>query len=160
MIVKYRGKSIAEKNKGAWVYGNLIVDDKNAYIVNGVIECTQEYISLNEWCPVDIETVGQFTGLFDTEGFELYEDDVIEYADELAETDHDGYVDGSIEVTNRLVITHNGKEWGFKEAIPYGGASYLKTDEHFSFVEIIERIKGKIIGSVIDEPNLMEELMV
>lgn len=77
MISKYRGRSISEENKGQWVYGNLIVDGNSAYIVNGVIECNDQYITIAEWYPVDLETAGEFTGVFDEEGNEIFEGDIV-----------------------------------------------------------------------------------
>ena len=77
MITKYRGLSISDNNKGQWVYGNLIVDGNYAYIVNGVIECNDQYITIAEWCPVDPKTIGAFTGRVDKNDQEIFEGDVV-----------------------------------------------------------------------------------
>lgn len=77
MIPKYRGKSIDKSNKGEWVYGNLIVDGNNALIVNGIVECEEDYVALGDWCPVDLKTVGQSIVLFDKNGVEIFEGDVV-----------------------------------------------------------------------------------
>lgn len=77
MIPKFRGKSTADENNDEWLYGDLIVDGLQAFIVNGIIESTEQYISIREWCPIDIETVGQSTGLFDKNGVEIFVGDVV-----------------------------------------------------------------------------------
>lgn len=77
MIPKFRGKSIDKTNKGKWVYGNLIVDGNNALIVNGIVECEEDYVALGDWCPVDSKTVGQSIVLFDKNGVEIFEGDVV-----------------------------------------------------------------------------------
>ena len=81
MIPKFRGKSTDKSNKGQWVYGNLIVDGNNALIVNGIIESEEDYVTLGDWCPVDLKTVGQSTGLFDKNGVEIWVGDILEVRD-------------------------------------------------------------------------------
>lgn len=83
MIPKFRGKSTAEENKGEWVYGNLVFDKDLAIIVNGIDEATCEYIAFEDFCSVDIDTVGQSTGLSDKNGVEIFEKDVVRLLDSL-----------------------------------------------------------------------------
>lgn len=77
MIPKFRGKSTDKSNKGQWVYGNLIVDGNNALIVNGIVECEEDYVALGDWCPVDLKTVGQSTSMYDKKGDEIFEGDIV-----------------------------------------------------------------------------------
>ena len=72
-VIKFRGK---RKDNGEWVYGNL-VDREKPFIVGRMIESNEEYCNLDWWHPVLPETVGEFSGLHDKNGKEIWEGDLI-----------------------------------------------------------------------------------
>lgn len=106
MIYPYRGLSIDENSKGQWQYGYLIEDNGKAFIVNEVIEANEQYINIGSWCPVDNESIGRFTGLFDNNLVEIYEKDIIGTKDGLL----NGFVEYREDLgmwTNNLIRYNN-----------------------------------------------------
>lgn len=79
MIRKYRGLSIDDNNEdaGNWKYGYLIEDGGESFIINQVIESNEQYITIGSWCPVNSETIGQSTGLFDKNNKEVFDGDIL-----------------------------------------------------------------------------------
>ena len=64
-----------------FVYGNLITDEHEPTIVGKVVDSDWDYCSMEWWCPVEPETVGQFTGLVDRTGKRIFEGDVVNLGD-------------------------------------------------------------------------------
>ena len=123
--IKFRGKSILTDE---WFYGDLVhsADKKRTAIL------VNDKDSYDE-CEVDPETVGQFTGLYDCEGKEIFEGDILRFGNSQS---------GVCEVKWHEHIAAFCIRFYFKDEIgsrPLGGG-----------------VEFAIIGNIHDNPELLK----
>lgn len=135
--IKFRGKSIKTNE---WHYGNLIIDtwgDSNNKTIFGILSERTAPAFVEDWCPerVDENTISEFTGLYDKNGKEIYENDIVEWA---------GY-------TMKIL-------WGEDCGVGYG----FIWEPCGSNIDYVESMTGfideyEVIGNIFDNPELLGE---
>ena len=120
--IKFRGKDIANEE---WIYGSLVTDGYKYHIVGELETEAHEY---NE---VEKETVGQFTGLKDSLGNDIYEGDLLSRNTGLT-----------------YQVYWNNNESGFNMK----NTSWADDDCPMNFYNVEERFE--VIGNIHDNPEL------
>ena len=125
--IKFRGKRV---DKNAWVYGSLLVHSGRVEILVAYSENILDY----DIHVVHPETVGQFTGLLDKDGKEIYEGDF---------THHDAHD------VNCLI------KWIDKYACFAGEQiGYVET---LAFYQFIDQHNLVVIGNIHDNQELINQ---
>lgn len=128
--IKFRGKSAENHRgiasnpagKGEWVYGSLGHDPRD-----GSFSIFEE--ELNYWVRVEPDTVGQFTGLKDKNGREIYEGDIVR-----------------IDWMNDLY------------SVVYDCASFLISATGTIRHDLFNVVKGaEVLGNINDNPELLDK---
>jgi len=111
--IKFRGlPTLKDKDELDYINfdrdGNFAVGFyEDGYIIGNVVEASDDYISPEFWVAVDSNTVGQYTGLKDKNGREIYEGDIVYAYNEDFENSIHGTTYRDVEVTD-VIVFKNG----------------------------------------------------
>lgn len=126
--IEFRGKSIAT---GEWLYGDLVHRDEVYIFPENGTDSPDRYEVIHD-------TIGQFTGLHDCKGREIYEGDIV-----------------LIPKFGNCLVMWSGYGWGFhtveQEVYPDGSMQYRPIgDYRFIFGQAV------LVGNIHDNPDLMK----
>jgi uncharacterized phage protein (TIGR01671 family) len=161
--IKFRGKakmSIEElnelglKHENGWVYGHLVMYGKTPYIVGDFIEVDSEYTVNEFWIEVISDTVGQFTGLKDKNGKEIYEGDIVCFDGYMTADDSLGFE------PNGYIYDKDSVHCVLWDNVLGGWTLNFDEDEEWKYKRDTRCLlcdqKCEVIGNIHDNPELLE----
>ena len=140
--IKFRGKHLC----GQWYYGNLIIRETDSPVPE--TPCSYKCVLIGDVEDgseeeVEEETVGQFTGLLDTNGKEMYEGDILYVPEDtfnaemkcVVEWNRDGFVARSLRSGGSSLLS-----WALKK--DHATKHYVRPT--------------KVIDNIHDNPELLK----
>ena len=139
--IKFRGKRL---DNGEWIYGSLLVshfkdDKKERYFIT---QFSGNYTFEHE---VDPNTVGQFTGLRDKNGRDIWEGDIFK-------EDGSGIVRSVFRVPGDLAFEDNPVSFGYDHRAPVYPYSSIAEMQSVSWLSQC----CEVIGNIHDDPELLK----
>ena len=143
--IKFRAKEM-KSGMNAWVYGFYFQADGKHYIIQhegAATDCDypdnirpSRYLSDSYYWEIDPDTLGQFTGLKDSKGNDIYGGDIVE------------------DKFGRKYVVEYFRDWG-------AWMFYMPNDSSTNVlnplrITAIDNFELKVVGNKIDNPELLE----
>lgn len=138
--IKFRGKRINDKSgydpkEEQWVYGSLMMDKyENDYVIFPFDDTEEDLVGV----VVIPETIGQFTGLKDKNGKEIYEGDIVELI----------VIGGYKHKRYEIFYDTETAQWLMKNGEDVEGCE--------QFYGQLARVNLIVIGNIYDNPELLK----
>lgn len=164
-MIKFRGvplESVSDIDgvdfDGTFVYGNYVKYGDSAVIVGDALEVGEDRFWPSWWVPVGPKTVGQFTGLKDANGKEIYIGDIIQYSDQFYGYSMGGVTDLKTEYIG-IVVKNNWDLGILINRVSHTDAhiNYYNAKEFVPFCEFDDPEEDVLLkGNVHANPELLE----
>lgn len=139
--ILFRGK----RKSGQWGYGSLVAS-KN---INPAIyyEVGNGFVKQLDWCYVNPDTIGQYTGLKDKNGKKIFEGDIIKTPR--------GSIGEVVFGRAEEECTHREHRRKITDVYTTYGWIFKRADGYTCAIDD-EILQGELIGNVTDNPELMK----
>jgi len=143
--IKFRGKRI---DTGEWIYGSLVqqFDEENRMhtAIVAYSECWMAFVTT--W--VISKTVGQYTGVKDKNGVDVYEGDIIRVSE------YDSWYSNNNNVLRKIMWCNNSLTWVLRDENRAPIPKYIVKDKDLG---LFYESEIEIIGNIYDNPKLKME---